>query len=77
MNFQKCTDGLLEKITLEDMANELGVSIQAIRQARVSDQSSAHRSPPRGWTSAVRVLARKRIKQLKKLIDTLPEDSVA
>ncbi len=72
MNFQKSTDHLLERITLEDLAEELGVSVQAIRQARASDQSSAHRAPPSGWASAVRVLANNRIKRLQSLIDSLP-----
>lgn len=71
MNFQKCTDTLLEKITLEDVAKELGVSVQAIRQARASTQSSAHRPPPAEWPIAVRGLAKIRIKQLHKLIDSL------
>jgi hypothetical protein len=72
MNFQQCTDRLLEKITLEDLAKELGVSVQAIRQARVAEQSLAHRPPPTGWPAAVRALANKRIKRLQNLIDSLP-----
>jgi hypothetical protein len=75
MNFQKSTDRLLEKITLEDLANELGVSVQAIRQARVSNESSAHRPPPPRWVFAVRALANKRIKHLQKLIDSLPNNN--
>jgi transcriptional regulator with XRE-family HTH domain len=72
MNFQKSTDRLLERITLEDLADELGVSVQAIRQARTSNQSSAHRAPPSGWASAIRVLANNRMKGLHILIDSLP-----
>jgi hypothetical protein len=74
MNFHKCTDALLEKITLEDVARELGVSVQSIRQARVSDKSSAFRAPPSGWKNAARVLAYKRIKKLQTLIDSLPDN---
>jgi len=74
MNFQKSTDRLLERITLEDLANELGVSVQAIRQARVFEQSSAYRPPPSGWPEAIHVLAHKRIKHLQNLIDSLPQE---
>lgn len=73
MNFRKCTDTLLEKITLDDMAKEMGVSVQSLRQARAEPHSTAYRSPPQGWEPAARALARKRIKSLEKVLKAMDD----
>ena len=57
MNFKKATDDLLSHPTLQDLADMLGVSLQAIRQARTDKDSSAHRPPPEGWERAAVRLA--------------------
>ena len=57
MNFRKATNALLESATLEDLAEAIGVSVQAVRQARTDDMSTAHRSPPSGWEKAVHDIA--------------------
>jgi hypothetical protein len=67
MNFKQATDELLESVTLEDVALALGVSTQAIRQARTAESSAAHRSPPQGWEIAVKGLAQKRISHYQRL----------
>lgn len=59
MDFRKATDKLLASVTLADLAAEMGVSIQAVRQARVADGSSSYRAPPPDWERAARALARK------------------
>jgi len=71
MNFKKATDALLESITLEDLAKAMGVSVQAIRQARAASDSTAHRSPPADWERAVARLAQNRSKMLQTLVDAL------
>ena len=45
MNFRKCTDDLLIRITLDDVAKALDLSVQTIRQARVSSASSPTDTP--------------------------------
>lgn len=57
MNFKKATDELLASVTLADLAEALGVSVQAVRQARAAEATTAHRAPPEGWEKAVRRLA--------------------
>jgi hypothetical protein len=57
MNFRKATDALLESVTLEDLADAMGVSVQALRQARAAEGTASHRSPPPQWQAAVRKLA--------------------
>lgn len=76
MNFQKATDILLESVTLEDLADALGVSVQAIRQARVSQDSTAFRNPPRGWERAVVKLSERRVRSLSKLINPLKNQAL-
>lgn len=49
MNFRSVTDEMSVHPTLEDMADSLGVSLQALRQARANDESTAYRRPPEGW----------------------------
>ena len=53
MNFRKATDELTTSITLEDLATALGVSVQAVRQARAQEGSAGFRRPPQGWERAV------------------------
>ena len=71
MNFRKATDALLESVTLEDLANALKVSVQALRQARAAEGSTAHRQPPEGWESGVVRLAKARASQLLRLAESV------
>ena len=58
MNFREATDELLAHATLEDLAKTLGVSVQALRQARAVEGTSGYRSPPEGWEKGVLRLAK-------------------
>lgn len=71
MNFRKATDALLESVTLEDLANALGVSVQSVRQARVAEESTAHRSPPIGWEKAAIRLSEEHMRRHRKLVERL------
>lgn len=53
MNFKQATDALLESVTLDDLAKEMGISVQALRQARTAETSTAYRSPPPNWEKAI------------------------
>ncbi len=57
MDFKKTTDDLFRRVTHDDLAGELGVSVALIRQARLSPDAEAHRSPPEGWERAALRLA--------------------
>jgi hypothetical protein len=52
MNFKSATDELFIRVTQHDLASALGVSVALIRQARLSPEAEAHRSPPEGWERA-------------------------
>ena len=71
MNFRKATDELLASVTLEDLASAIGVSVQAIRQARAQEASAGFRRPPAGWEAAAAKLARRRAAQLERLANGL------
>jgi hypothetical protein len=68
MNFKQATDALLESITLEDLADAMGLSVQTIRQARVTEGAKSHRAPPAGWEAAIRQLAAEREQHFKSLV---------
>jgi hypothetical protein len=67
MNFRSVTDELLVHPTLEDLADALGVSVQAIRQARSKEGSKAFRSPPEGWEDAALWLTENTIAHFERL----------
>ena len=71
MTFKAATDRLAGRVTHEDLARELGVSLQLIRQARLDASHSNHRNPPKGWEEAVVKLARRHSGDLAGLADEL------
>lgn len=71
MDFKKATDALFDRVSHEELAAQIGVSIPAIRQARLEVSAKAHRSAPRGWQRAVVELAKNRIRRYHELIGTL------
>lgn len=66
-NFRKMTDELIEKVTLAEIADEIGCSLASIDQARLSETAKARRSPPPGWEKAALKLAEKQIAHFTKL----------
>jgi hypothetical protein len=71
MDFREATDELCAKLDHADLAQKLGVSVQAVRQARLSPETGAHRSPPTGWEGAAIRLAEERVWHYRKLIERL------
>jgi hypothetical protein len=75
MKFKEATDQLFARVTHAELARALGVSIAAIRQARLSTKAKAYRAPPPEWLPAVNRLADKRAAELRRLIDELKNNS--
>jgi hypothetical protein len=71
MNFKSATDALFERVSHEELAGQLGVSVAAIRQARLDAAAKAHRTPPKYWERAAVALAEKRIRDLHELVGAL------
>ena len=71
MTFKKATDRLFSRVDHKDLAEELGVSVPSIRQARLSSDALAHRSPPPNWENAVLRLAEERVLHFRKLVEEL------
>lgn len=74
MNFKEATDALFDRVTHEELAETLGVSVASIRQARLATQALSHRSPPKRWEAAVRTLAERQVTHYRALIDELDRD---
>jgi DNA-binding GntR family transcriptional regulator len=75
MNFKKATDRLFSRVDHQDLAKALKVSVASIRQARLSPDALAHRSPPRGWENAVLRLAEERVRHFQKLVEEIRDSS--
>jgi hypothetical protein len=71
MDFHEAVDALCASLTHEDVAKALGVSVQTIRQARLSEDSSAFRTPPKNWERALTRLAENRLAYYRRLVDKL------
>lgn len=67
MDYKTATDRLAERVTHEDLAEALGVSVNAVRAARLDPGTDSHRTPPEGWERAVAQLARTRAAELEEL----------
>lgn len=74
MDFREATNELLEKVSHKSLAKALGVSIAAIRQARLKASANAYRMPPKDWKPAVIRLAEERVWHYRRLIDRLRHD---
>jgi hypothetical protein len=77
MNFREATDSLCVKVDHEDLATALGVSVQAIRQARLYPEAHSHRSPPEDWEHAVIRLAEERVWHYRQLIEKLRQENMS
>jgi hypothetical protein len=71
MNFRNAVDRLGERVTHEEVAHALGVSVASVRQYRLSAKAKAHRTPPDTWPKVLARLAKERISELKALTDEL------
>jgi hypothetical protein len=71
MDFKEATDELCAQIDHQAVAKALGVSTQTVRQARMSPEAGAHRSPPGDWEYAVIRLAEERVWHYRNLIERL------
>jgi len=67
MDFKKATDLLMSGMTRAELAEALGCSEAAVRQAKLAEAAKAYRRPPPGWEAVLKRLAEKRAAQLLKL----------
>ena len=74
MDFRSGTDALFKRITHDDLAKALGVSVASIRQARLRADAESHRAPPVEWRDAILSLAQQRVKYLLQLIERVEHD---
>lgn len=73
MDFKTATDRLTERVTLDEIARECGVSMNLIQRARLEGPSK--RTPPAGWEAAVARIARRRGGGLLELAEELERET--
>lgn len=71
MNFKEATDRLLSVVTLQQLADTLGMHITSIGKARLDAEAKSYRTPPPGWEKAVIKLAEQHSKELAGLAQKL------
>ena len=71
MDFREAIDRLGERVTHEQAARALGVSVASVRQYRLPPEANAHRSAPIGWADVLARLARERAHELTELAEEL------
>ena len=74
VDYKGATDRLFERITAADLAEEIGVSQNAIARARLDPTTREFRPPPAGWVAAVARLAGERAAELLTLQQELEEE---
>ena len=67
MDYKEATDRLLKRVTTSDLADELGVSQNAVARARLDPSTRDFRPAPAGWAAAVARVAGRRAEELLKL----------
>lgn len=71
MEFREALDKLGERVTHEEVAAALGVSVASVRQYRLAAEAKAHRTPPDGWPTVLAKLAKARGEELIELAEVL------
>jgi hypothetical protein len=75
MEYKEASDRLFERITAADLADELGVSQNAVARARLNPTTRDYRPPPAGWRLAMIRLAEARAAELLALREHLASDA--
>jgi hypothetical protein len=73
LDFRATMFALGSRVRAQDVAAELGVSLQRIKQARLEVGHGGRRPPPDGWKSAAKKLAERQAENLLKLAAMLSE----
>jgi hypothetical protein len=76
MTFREATDSLCAKLEHKDLATMLGLSVQAIRQARLCSDAAGRRPAPEDWAHAVIRLAEERVLFYRQLIEQLRKENL-
>jgi hypothetical protein len=74
MNFREVLDALCANLGHTEVADALGISVQAVRQARMKPDSSGFRAPPKDWENVAIRLAEERVWHYRQLIEQIRGD---
>jgi hypothetical protein len=72
--FRELSDELFSSVSVEDLAAEIGCSVQSVKQARLSEGSAGFRKAPVDYQRAARKLAKAQAKRLLRLASRLADN---
>lgn len=67
--FKQAADALC--LSGDKLAELLGVTLQTVRQARLSPQAKGYRTPPAGWEGKLAKVAKRKARELERLAEEL------
>ena len=73
-DFVSVMDALCSGVSHDDVAARLGVSVAAIRQARLKPDAASRRSPPKGWRAVAMAMAEERADHYRQMADRLARE---
>jgi hypothetical protein len=76
MTFKEATDALFERVSHQELADALGLSVASVRQARLPETAKAYRQPPSAWQDRVIRLAERRVMHYRQLIDRVRKEGL-
>jgi hypothetical protein len=71
LDFKEACDRLTDCPTHDTIAEAAGVSVQSVRQPRLSTDNPNYRRAPATWRRVIAELARQRAKELERLAEEL------
>ena len=74
-DFRAVMEDLGARIGAEEMAAELGCSLQTVKQARMEAGKPGRRPAPEGWEKAASKLAKRQAAYFQRLADKLSTES--
>jgi hypothetical protein len=74
MEYKKATDVLFSGTKHKELAQELGVSVASIRQARLGSHAKSSREPPPKWQKGVLNVAESQVRKYMNLIEELANE---
>lgn len=69
MNLREAMDVL--SVSSVELGERLDVPPQSVRQARLDPQKDGYRPPPDGWRDVLADIARKRLPEMKRVLEEL------
>ena len=75
VDYREAVDAVAQRLTHEELAKRLGVSVATLRQAKLPDDANAYRNPPKGWDRVLIQVAEERARYFADLAARLRSEA--